>query len=106
MPLISCPDCHTQVSTNAVACPKCGAPVATKGLGAAIQTTERTSKRLKFHSLLAALLCCASAVTIMAGWPEPGHRGAAPVVAIGMMVMLIGLIWFIVTRIRIWWNHG
>jgi hypothetical protein len=56
--------------------------------------------------LLAALLCCASAVTIMAGWPEPGHRGAAPVVAIGMMVMLIGLIWFIVTRIRIWWNHG
>jgi hypothetical protein len=28
MPLISCPDCKTQVSDKAPACPKCGAPIA------------------------------------------------------------------------------
>ena len=28
MPLISCPDCKTEVSDRAPACPKCGAPIA------------------------------------------------------------------------------
>ena len=29
MPLIPCPDCTTDVSSKAVACPKCGAPLKT-----------------------------------------------------------------------------
>jgi DNA-directed RNA polymerase subunit RPC12/RpoP len=30
MGLTTCPDCKNEVSTNAVACPKCGSPIATK----------------------------------------------------------------------------
>lgn len=31
MALINCPDCDKQVSSNAPACPNCGAPIATRG---------------------------------------------------------------------------
>lgn len=104
--LIVCAECKKQVSDKASACPHCGSPVATAGVGVAVQTTERTSKRLKLHALLSAVLCGVSMVVLIAGWPEPGTRGAVPMVAIGMLTMLVGLIWFIVTRIRMWWNHG
>lgn len=29
MPLVQCPDCHSDVSVQAIACPKCGRPMAT-----------------------------------------------------------------------------
>lgn len=104
--LTVCAECKKQVSDKATACPHCGAPVTTSGVGVAVQTTERTAKRLKVHALLSALLCGVGVATMMAGWPEPGHKGVAPVLAAGFWVLLVGLGWFIVTRVRIWWNHG
>lgn len=61
MALISCPDCNTQVSDMAPACTKCGRPIGaaakeTVAAGAHLTTTQGTSKRLKAHILIAAVL--------------------------------------------------
>jgi uncharacterized membrane protein YdbT with pleckstrin-like domain len=46
MPLVSCPDCKRQVSSEAVACPSCGYPIAARvrdgALAATIPTTVDT----------------------------------------------------------------
>lgn len=101
MPLINCPDCNTEVSDRAPACLKCGAPIASakevSAVGTKLTTTQSTSKQLKLESLIAsAVLIAGVLITIASSGPSP----------FGALVIFIGLIWFIVTRIRIWWHHG
>ena len=49
MPLVSCPDCNTQVSDKAPACPKCGHPFAA-------QTVQATGKKWKALQLVGGLV--------------------------------------------------
>jgi proline racemase len=114
MPLMNCPECNQQVSGRAKACPKCaypinpsvrpatpGAPLAASAAVARVQTVEQTSKALKGQVLASVLLVmagtfmtCASAAA-----EAPGFGAAAGLLAFA------GVVWFIVTRIRIWWHH-
>lgn len=89
MPLTTCRECQAQISDQAAACPKCGAPQ--RGT----VTTQLTAKRYKGLQLLAALILCAGVVGIVAG----GHIW-------GSITMLAGLTLSLVARARAWWAHG
>lgn len=43
MPLVACPDCGKQVSTEAIACPGCGRPVRLQGVWSGAPTTVLSS---------------------------------------------------------------
>lgn len=107
MALITCSDCGASVSDRAPACPKCGAPIAAAGPGGAPITvvTELTSKRLKRQTLLSAATIVIGFIVIMSGAGQASANGAASNSMIGSLLILGGIVWLTVTRIRIWWNH-
>lgn len=107
MAIISCSECSNSVSDQAESCPHCGAPIAaraeSRGSGTHLTTTQGTSKRLKAQSLLAIALIVVGLPIFMAAEsenPDSGPRMA------GSLMFTVGFIWFVVTRIRIWWHHG
>lgn len=94
MPLIACRECGQQISDLAPACPKCGVPALPSPQG--VVTTQATAKNFKGQQLIGgAVLCLGVVISIVS---EQKLVGAA---AIG-----VGLIWYLVARIRAWWNHG
>jgi L-lactate permease len=104
MALIKCPECQTEVSSLATACPKCAAPIAqiaaAKAVGQQVTTTERTSKRIKKHALLSALLLIFGFIMVIGAGESNGMR------TIGALIAAVGLVWFLTTRVRGWWHHG
>jgi len=107
MPLIACPDCATQVSDRAPTCPKCGAPIANRpdvvATGTPLTTTQLTSKRLKAQIVWSSLCFWVGLVWLifsMVG-SEPGSGPSF----IPVILLLIGTIWYVSTRYRIWWHH-
>ncbi len=100
MALIRCPECGNQVSTVAASCPQCGAPVASWNIQTPLATIQRTSKPLKLQGCLSMLLLCfgiAVFVTASSSAPAVG--------SMGIFLAIIGAIWVVITRIRIWWHH-
>jgi len=106
MALINCSECKKEVSDKAASCPHCGAPIfiarESKAAGALLTTVQETSKKLKAHKVIASLM-----FWFGIGWVivdtnaivRPGESIAAPAMT------SIGLLWYIVTRFRIWWHH-
>ncbi len=113
MALIQCSECSSQVSDKAATCPKCGAPIsdapAARATGTPVTTTQQTSKRFKAHQLIAAALLVVGIVMMFTGPASTGSGGGAAVssrVAIGVLLFLVGGVWYLVTRFRTWWHHG
>lgn len=108
MALIKCPDCDKQVSTSAAACPNCGAPVKaareTKAAGAPLTTTQLTSKKFKGQQVVAVLMIIVGAVWLSVYLGANANQGNGAGWAI--LTLLVGMIWYIVIRIRTWWHHG
>lgn len=103
MSIITCDECGGRVSDKAASCPHCGGPIALRDEISQPETTiQSTSKGLKAHNGLALILVCIGFlvmfVPIAAGEEEPP--------AIGSVLFVAGLVWYIVTRFRIWWNHS
>lgn len=90
MALIKCPECSTEVSDQANACPKCACPI--KGT----QTIEQTSKDLKAWTLGGAAIMCIGVVSCGA-FQQPG---------LGSLLFFIGFVTFVTARIMSWWYHG
>lgn len=131
MALMNCPECGQQVSGHAKACPKCAYPINPTVRPAAppalprvqpppaqraappvqyaappVQTIERTSKTLKGQVLASVLLLiCGMFTTCVSTAIARETHGAGGVAQLGLLMFLGGLVWFIVTRIRIWWHH-
>lgn len=110
MALINCPDCNNQVSTSAVACPQCGAPIAeyrqSEAAGVSLTTTQETSKKFKLHSLISLLSIFLGFALSMILMGEPGEKTEPSMMGLIPGIMIIGgIIWFIVTKFRIWWHH-
>jgi len=107
MPLIACPDCSTQVSDRAPTCPQCGAPIAGRqeaaAAGALLTTVQETSKRLKVHILIAAL--CFWVGLIGTNVLMFDARTGVALTIIPSLLTVVGLLWYIVTKFRIWWHH-
>lgn len=106
MALINCPECNKEVSDRAPTCPGCGTPIATdkESAGSGVQqltTTQGTSKSLKLQSVLAMILLCAGIFMIYGQM----QVGVTPGV-FGILLAATGLLWAVITRIRIWWHHS
>lgn len=100
MALINCPDCKTEVSSLAAACPKCARPIAAPATSPEspqqkTQTIEATAKDWKAIQLLGALILCFS-------------FGAFAVhdTAKGSVLLFSGIVVLVVGMVGAWWHHG
>ena len=98
MALIQCPECSNTVSNTAAACPHCGAPVAPP-----IATIQETSKRLKVHIFVAALFGWVGGVWLIVAWNTSAV--SADSIGVALLLLVVGALWYFVTKIRIWWHH-
>lgn len=125
MALIQCNECGGQVATSAAACPHCGAPTATQSqaIGTPLATIQQTSKRLKTHILISAVLFFGGIILffVMLGLAmvtvqnmdrdalAEGEVVANVPVSVGSMLailsILAGLCLYLCTKLRIWWHH-
>lgn len=105
MAIITCAECGGKVSDKADTCPHCGAPVSrakeTAAAGQTITTVQQTSKKLKMHTLISLSIGIIGFLMVIgtaSAEQEPS--------ALGSLMALVGFVWFIVTRFRIWWHHS
>jgi hypothetical protein len=108
MALINCPECERQVSNAAPFCPGCGVRVADdiESVGSGVQqltTTQATSKRFKAQKLFATLLFWGGLFEVLlasAVDTRSSYTGA-----LSSLAMVVGVIWYLVVKLRIWWHH-
>ena len=108
MALIKCPECGTEVSDKALQCPKCSYPISTapsQQTPEDIQTIQQTSKRLKKQIIIAVVLIIGGIILISTGANANKESTRALLFTFGTLAALLGAIWYIIVRIRIWWNH-
>ena len=65
-------------------------------------TTQGTAKKHKGQQLLGAGILCAGVVLTIAG----AQNSESSYALWGAGLMLFGLIWYLVARVRAWWGHG
>jgi len=108
MALISCPECKTKVSDSAVSCPSCGTPIAEAkqfdAAGSPLTTTQETSKKLKLHTLGSALMIIIGFIAIFVT-ASPNDAGNVEPSRFPAFMIIIGVVWYIVAKFRIWWHH-
>ena len=105
MALITCEECQSDVSSAATVCPKCGNPItmakSIKSTGVPINTIQETSKKFKMQSLLSSTLMvlglAVGCATIDDVDPDTSNGG--------IVGFIIGFVWYIVNKVRIWWHH-
>jgi len=99
MALIKCPECGKKVSDIAHSCPKCGAPIKEDEYEEE-QTIQLTSKNLKAQG-------CLSLFIIVLGFilAAIGGKTNESVAHAGAYIVLFGILWLIIARIRVWWHH-
>ena len=104
MGLIKCSECGREVSDKAVACPSCGAPIANAPVGTPIQTIQETSKRLKAQYAIAVVIFFVGLIWLVFNivYVTQTNQSMSP---IPIILTMLGAIWAIVTKIRIWWHH-
>lgn len=95
MALVKCPECDKEISSIAEACPHCGRPMKTGH-----RTVEQTSKRLKLQKPLSVLIAIIGLLLVLTDLDGSQMGG------VGILLMFIGLIWFFVVAIMVWWKHG
>lgn len=93
MALIKCSECGTEMSDLANTCPKCAFPIKPNN----VQTIEQTSKRLKLYYILSLVLIIFGIIF--------GFNESKVIANLGGLLLIVGVILFVVTKIRIWWNH-
>jgi hypothetical protein len=107
MALIACPECTKQVADSALSCPNCGFAIAsareTRAAGAPLTTIQETSKKFKIHTIISVLAIIIGVVWLV-GVPNAAEQGGESSF-IAPLLIFAGLVWFIVTKIRIWWHH-
>ena len=108
MALTTCPECGNQVSDTASSCPSCGAPLGAarreaQAAGTQIITTQDTAKRFKLQQLLSVGAIILGLILVFSSGDNP-EESSAP--AFGVLFILGGFVWYVVTRVRIWWHHA
>ncbi len=89
MSLIKCPECGADVSDKAEKCPKCAHPISQDKT----QVIEKTSKELKKKLLIGVIM-------ILIGFIALVYNTIA-----GVVILTLGVIYVIATKISIWWKH-
>jgi hypothetical protein len=98
MALQKCPECGHQISTEAPACPGCGLISSTINI-----TTQRTSKALKAQLFISAFLFWFGLLS----WflPYGGALDSTAGLPWSVTAMIIGGVWYMITKVLIWWHH-
>lgn len=108
MALISCPECSNTVSDKAEKCPHCGVAISRSfevdAIGTALTTTQLTSKRLKLHSIISLIAAAVGFIWMISHSESPDSDPPLTLIA-SLSLFLLGLAWWGVTKIRIWWHH-
>ena len=106
MALIACPECKHQVSDTATSCPNCGTSIAdaesSKATGTPLLTIQETSKKLKMQIIISSIMFWVGLFMAFSYAQAIGEDSSPTIPA---FMMLIGLIWYLITRFRIWWHH-
>jgi hypothetical protein len=99
MTLIQHPECDHNISASAPAGPDKRANSATGTI-----TAQRTSKKLKAQLFISAFVFWFGLLS----WflPYGGTHGSTSGVSWSASVILVGGIWYSLTRLMIWWEHG
>jgi len=110
MGLISCPDCKKKISTKADACPRCGSPIATNQLSeeqAPINrtTVQLTSKNLKMQIIISSVLFWGGLIVGYNMVKVNAGGGNPETISYSAFSVVIGFVWYIITKIRVWWHH-
>jgi hypothetical protein len=99
MSLIFCPECKARISSLAPNCPSCGCPIATRreamSAGTQITTTQQTAKRFKSGMMIGAVFVAAGFAMSFNDYPEAGPA-----------LIGFGLLIYLVSRFKAWWNNG
>lgn len=67
-----------------------------------VQTIEKTGKKLKAQQLISLFLFAAGFIVTLAIQDKPDSL--TPVIFTG--IAALGLGWYIIIQIKIWWHHG
>ena len=70
--------------------------------GGQVVTVEKTAKRFKLAKLLSALMMIVGIILAIVNNDTPDSSGFI----IGVILIPLGLVWRILTGIRIWWHHS
>lgn len=101
MALINCPDCSKRISEHAPTCPGCGAPIARATIGSdgdALVTTQATAKTLKAQQAISTVVFLVGMALMFAG-------SGTDMAMFGAVIMVLGIIGYVASRLRIWWHH-
>ncbi len=108
MALIKCPECGTDISDKAAACPKCAYPIAgistEESHTGKVQTIEKTRKKYKMQIFIAALLVIIGFFLIISNVSSQQSNVAALI--LGAFATVGGVIWLIIAEFSSWWHHG
>ena len=71
-------------------------------------TIEKTGKSLKLQQLLGLFCIVLGLAMALLGisTDAPGGTEPSAFATAGILLFMLGLVWRIVTRMRIWWHHG
>lgn len=100
MSLIFCPECNKEISDKATSCPQCAYPLTQKHEATSVQTIEKTSKKYKLYLVLSIIGILFSGFgCVIKISSKDADTGYWP------LSLFVFLIWFLITKALIWWNH-
>ena len=117
MAIVACRECGNGISSKALACPHCGAqtvygymatrrgaasPARPSIGGGRVQTVEQTGKGCKANQAFGCLLTVVGFASACGG----ASTGNPSLLLGGIGGIGVGFVWFTITRIVTWWNHG
>ena len=102
MALMRCPECGKEISDKSIQCIYCGAPTAiVRAAHEQAQSSEQTGKKLKMQTIYGMVLFLIGLIILLREIIK-AHHGIFFV--FGIALILTGLIWGVVVRIRTWWH--
>jgi uncharacterized C2H2 Zn-finger protein len=110
MSLIQCPECGNKISDKADSCPQCGFILDEHQYYKEFEksgkekptTIELTGKKLKLQKVLSVLCIIIGFIWVYLSINKNEHSEPSK---LSFWVVAIGIVWYIITKIRIWWEH-
>ena len=103
MALIKCKECGKKVSNKAEVCVECGYPIKVKKDTTAV---EYTKKSLKLQLFISKYLSISLFIGLFIMVQLNNKNYNTEFMIMFYVFLLISLPWYLLTRIRIWWNHS